>query len=555
MTNYDLDMNNKLIKNCLDPAAAQDVATKNYVDTHSSPSSYPVLRITVPGDTPLSAPTVQDEALTVIISSGGPTFSVNILPIAMNAPDFPTFNGALPYETDAGETGYFVYGSNENAGNTIGYVWTYVPNLGTPPGVWTLIKQTNADASILGGCQLSPTTANGGIPQTNGVYVFCGSFTQVSNPDGSNVLLTPSGLVKYNLGTGVWSALPVPMNAPFLNASSVPQPPAEVWGIPYDLIATVGSFLIGFPVPVTQIGGSFGNLMIYDGSGTLKTLGPNAGDGIINNGNVSCAFDALNRLWVGGNFASITLNGTVATDYGIVCLTDGTGAFDIINTLNSGLIEKGAAGVIHVVNSYDASKMVICGFFDFQTGGSHSIQGVNLCYYGIGGLTDLVSGVFAGAELADDVIGALVIDQTTYVASFKNGSTYSLYGLDNGTSSVFATGLVSPSENMLNWYFDAINAVTPLPLSYINFAYAGNPNPPPTAFRDAFSGSYQTTSITRVVCQSASTIHHVKPSGAVGDAPSVTIQSNYASISLIGDLANNVWDCIGTTGTIVFNDP
>jgi len=31
---YDLNMNNQRIYNCLDPAAAQDVATRNYVDTH-----------------------------------------------------------------------------------------------------------------------------------------------------------------------------------------------------------------------------------------------------------------------------------------------------------------------------------------------------------------------------------------------------------------------------------------------------------------------------------------------------------------------------------------
>jgi len=32
MANYDLNMNNQRIYNCLDPAAAQDVATRNYVD-------------------------------------------------------------------------------------------------------------------------------------------------------------------------------------------------------------------------------------------------------------------------------------------------------------------------------------------------------------------------------------------------------------------------------------------------------------------------------------------------------------------------------------------
>jgi len=33
MTYYDLNMNGKLINNCQDPSANQDVATKNYVDT------------------------------------------------------------------------------------------------------------------------------------------------------------------------------------------------------------------------------------------------------------------------------------------------------------------------------------------------------------------------------------------------------------------------------------------------------------------------------------------------------------------------------------------
>lgn len=37
MTYYDLNMNGKLINNCQDPSANQDVATKNYVDTFNFP--------------------------------------------------------------------------------------------------------------------------------------------------------------------------------------------------------------------------------------------------------------------------------------------------------------------------------------------------------------------------------------------------------------------------------------------------------------------------------------------------------------------------------------
>ena len=531
-----------------------------YLPANGASSS--VLRITAAGDTNLRAPTVQDEALTVIdVNSGGGLFSVDLLPIPIVAPNFPTFNGALPYETAAGEKGYLVYGSNVNAGNpfvVIGFIFTFVPDLANPEqGVWTLIKQTNAAGSFLGGCQLNPTTANGGEPAANATYVFCGSFTQVSNPDGTLAVNTPSGLVQYSLATGLWTALPTPAgSAPFLNGAGVAQPPAEVWGIPATL-AAVGDLLIGFTVPVSQNGVVYKNLCILDGA-VLKTIGTNAGDGIVNNGSVSCAFDSQDRLWVGGNFADITLGGAVLPDnYGVVCLTSGAGTFNAVNALDSGLTAKGVGslGVAHVVNSYDATKMVICGYFDFQTGGAHTIQGENLCYYDIGGASDLESFAFQGADLPDGVIGALVIDRSTYVVAYKNGAEYALYGLDTGSSATFATGLVSPSENMLNWYFDAINdPVTPLPLSYINFAYVGNLNPPPTAFRDGFSGSFQTANTTRIVCQGGSAIRHVKPSGAVGDAPSATIQSNYSSISLIGDLANNVWDCTGTTGNIVFND-
>ena len=41
MTYYDLNMNSKRINNCQDPSAAQDVATKNYVDTNIAPFFYP----------------------------------------------------------------------------------------------------------------------------------------------------------------------------------------------------------------------------------------------------------------------------------------------------------------------------------------------------------------------------------------------------------------------------------------------------------------------------------------------------------------------------------
>jgi hypothetical protein len=71
-TFYDLDMNSKKIINCQDPSVAQDVATKNYVDTAKYPIivSTPVLNpIIINSTLPTNTETVITSVTATIDSS------------------------------------------------------------------------------------------------------------------------------------------------------------------------------------------------------------------------------------------------------------------------------------------------------------------------------------------------------------------------------------------------------------------------------------------------------------------------------------------------------
>lgn len=69
-TYYDLNMNSKRINNCQDPSAAQDVATKNYVDTS------PVFNKAISGTTVPTANNCGNTASYIDLATVGPSVTI-----------------------------------------------------------------------------------------------------------------------------------------------------------------------------------------------------------------------------------------------------------------------------------------------------------------------------------------------------------------------------------------------------------------------------------------------------------------------------------------------
>lgn len=126
-----------------------------------------------------------------------------------------------------------------------------------------------------------------------------------------------------------------------------------------------------------------------------------------------------------------------------------------------------------------------------------------------------------------------------------------MYGSGQGGAlTSFASGLLSSLYEGVDWYFEAIAAGKPL--SYISFNYnQGSLDEEQNAFSGSFSDAAATSSL---VLQNGAVFRHISASGAYKDAPSATINTQFATLSLIGDTAANAWDVVGYTGTITFND-
>jgi hypothetical protein len=287
------------------------------------------------------------------------------------------------------------------------------------------------------------------------------------------------------------------------------------------------------------------------GGGTIKTLSPNAADGA---GDLTAVgFDTLNRLWLGGYFAFITFNGNNVPCQGIACLSTanvGSTSFDTFVQLPYTF--QRADMVSSFMNSFDGSKLTICGTMTTVTKSGVNIS--NFCYVDIANGTTLDIFVPIGSQIPTGSGGcgaALMIDADTYVVSYYGGASTFLFGLDANKSASFAKGLVNLNYNTLEWYWKAIDAGNPL--SYINFDYVNEANPQSPPAIDAFSGSYSGGGANTINFINGSICRYVKSTGEAGNATSISVQSIYSSVSLIGDTTTNAWDVVGTQGTLTFS--
>jgi hypothetical protein len=538
-----------------DDAVSYQKVLPQFLPENSASAS--VIRILQAGGTNIAPPSVQNEALTIIdlVPPNGGNFSVNILP---NPPtpnnETLIINGQIPFAT-ANEEGYLCYGSLDYGGlNQRGCIYKFIPNNANPSlGVWTLRAITTqvsnpAGTSVVisGGCQLDPTTANGGRPVAGADYIFAGGFVAITDPDGTNQV-NSTNFIQYDADTDTFSAVPIAAGVFTSNMNST-----ELVGLPATLIG-IGTFIIWSPSGTFQRGATdFTSIIVYSpaGGGTIKRVFPNAIDGAdeIN----AVALDSLNRLWLGGVFAFITFNGNQVPCQGIACIETAGGGSTSFDTFVQLPYQLQRADFVNgFKNSFDGTKFTICGSYSTITKGGVKIT--NFCYVDVANGTTLDIFIPTGSSVPSGApCGlSLMIDENTYVVSYQE--TYGinlLFGLDAGTSASFAKGLVSIFQNTLNWYWEGIDAGNPL--SYINFDYfADNPFNPPT--RTAFSGSFLGGGASTINFTGGATCRYVKASGEAGDATSISIQSAYSSVSLIGDKTANAWDVVGTQGTLTFS--
>lgn len=521
-----------------------------------------VVRINNAGAFPLRKPSVNNEALTIVetFSQGKAGFSVDVLPnpsALLPVGVFLDCVGALPYKNGA-ETGYLIYGGTTTPDGVIekGVIFKYVPNVASPKdGVWSLLAETESPVAIINsGCQLNPTRADGGEPADGALFVFCGAFTQITPAGGA--ALPCNNIVQYNSADGLFTAIPIA-------AGNLASPPAAVFGIPFAM-AAAGTFILlgGFANEPIQVGATnYGSIALYNpaAGGTLNFIGGQAGDTI---GDFQgeqpfwCSFDAQDRLWIGGNFQSSTIAGVPNTSRFLLCLSLNGTTFGTI-VPNIPVIGDGQDGtpVQFISNSYDGSKIVICGGGTFNdSGGSKRTGG-----FGIIDPTTLAitqPPAFNAAGTADITFGACYIDDANYVVSVveQAGTGVGLFGAaTGGTPTTFALGLMGIEYQGLDWYFEGIAAGKPL--SYIAFNYIQTGEIPTADEYNAFSGSFSDAAATSsLILQNGAVFRHISASGAYKDAPTATINTQFATLSLIGDTDANAWDVVGFTGTITFND-
>lgn len=523
-----------------------------YLPTNASATS--VIQITQGGNTPIRAPTVNNEQLTIIEQTqGGGTFTVNTL----SNPTVPAGNGFVYYGAvpffDGQDYGYFVWGNviDNLAGNIQnGVIYTYIPNTANPSaGVWTLLATTNAGATVWSGCVLEPTTANGGRPVAGQTFVFAGDFTEIDNVLTAVNTPAATGLVSYV--AGAFAVLPLTAG----NFATAPNwsGAALMVGVPQPLVATVGQIIMVNVYDIVQGATNFGSIIIYN-NGAIKRVGGGVADTIPLV--YSACFDTQNRLWIGGSFTSATINGAAITPTAVLCLSPLGGNFPTVVALPWTLTATGGqpASIRTISNNFDASALVINGG-NFQV---PAIGGVasGMAYISV---ATLAIDKFANIDsVATDALEASLmgIDNDTYITTFFQEGETALFGTEGGITATFAKGVVgSANPNtqapFLFWnHTDIVANVSDL--CYISFAYGALDGG--TDLYDAVSGAFLGAGGAVAVFQGGSRARYVRPDGSAGDAVSITFQNNFSTVQLIGDLANNKWDTVGTTGSIVFND-
>ena len=541
--------------NALDPVSYQKVLPKYLPDNAPATS---VIRITDANPVTVPAPTVQNEALTVIDVAGElETFSIN--QIATPPADL-TVLGVIPYTTPAGDFQYIVWGYEpDGVGQQRGCLYIYNPNDAVPAnGIWTkrFITDTGVPQRIIAVCRYNyATTDSEGAVPAGAEYAIFGDFGQLSDADGANVVVALQ-LAAWDTAADTAAALPIAAGVGFFD-----PPPTGMFAIPTALSAVAKLGFIS-PFPIVDSVRTYQNICLYltSGGGQFGNIGSNNNDGTFPTAAPAAIFTANmdydNRLWLGGNFPQFQLGGVVPAGFsteGMVCLTFSAVQpyFDTI--INTGIVYPSFTSVLSIRNAYAGAfggdnRLVVCGVFKVNIVGGGTATDIYQIATTYPVIAYTANPLIQANQVAYEPYASLMIDTSSYIAgndlALNNNFTF---GIDNNFVAGWDAVGGTYQTMFFNWYGKGINAVPPRPLSFIviqKTVGAGNVY---------YSGSYQAAQQTTITFGGGATARYIKASGAVGNATQAIIAQQYASFSLVGDLANNIWDVIGTYGTIVFS--
>lgn len=518
-----------------------------------------VIRIEDANPVVVPAPTVNNEALTVIDVAGElETFSVNPLaPI----PATLTINGVCPYTAPNGDLDYLVWGHEPvaaPAGQRRGVIYIYSPNLlNASQGVWTkrFITDVGVPQEVIQVCHynFANTISEGAIP-ANAQYAIYGNFGTLFDADGNNPVVGLA-LFAWDTQNDAVAALPI------ANGVSFQEPaPRYMIAIPTSLSQNgVCKLLFYSPLLIQQDQDTFKHVCQYSiaNGGEFVSIGSDAADGAYpdNNGIFSACFDYDNRLWLGGLFTQFQLSNAVPafSTAGLVCLTYDVGDFVFNTVVDTGIVLTNQNNIVSIRKKYAGqaaadNQVVFSGDFTVAlTAGGQTTNNffITTAYPAA---TFSVAALTQQNNVAYDPLTVLMLDNTSYVATnlTSHDGKYT-YGIDNNFVGGWDTVGGTIDTITMNWYGKAINANPPRPLSYFVLQQGG------AGGTIAYSGSYQAAQQTNITFGGGSVARYIKPSGAVGNATSAVIAQQYASFSLVADLAANVWDVIGTYGQVNFS--
>lgn len=514
-----------------------------------------VLKITQGGNTPIPAPTVNNEQLTIIEQTqGGGQFQVEAYPDppSPQGEDF-VYMGAVPFR-EGGSEGYFVFGHYQSilgGGIVNGVILKLL--IAEPPN-WETFATTDAGTTIWCACQLNPTVADGGRPALAQTYVFHGTFTQITDVESGQQTAVANQLVSYTEAGG-FVALPLTAGN-FDNNQGNWSGGLVLVGIPQPLVAACGEFLIINYTDLVQQGTNLGAIVIYDG-GLLKRIGGGVGDEIPQVS--SATFDTQNRLWICGEFNPAfppIVNSITLQQRALLCLSAQGGFFPTVVPFPFTINDQPTASsfILAVANSWNGLSIVINGS-GFQVAANGGVA-TGTAYIDVATLVIAKFGLIDTIptnELSDSVM----VDGDTYITAYFDDNQNFLFGTEAGITATFgkdtyARPQYNPLARVMFWNYVMIAAGIG-DLCYSTFAYSSVDGVDGSLYTGN-AGAFVAAGGATGVFQNGSKARYIRPDGSAGDAASATFQNSFSTLQLIGDLANNKWDVVGTTGNIVFND-
>lgn len=485
---------------------------------------------------PVPAPTAQNELLYIIETvAARKTFSLDQHTPASWTAAY-TAKGVVAWN-NGGVIKYLVYGQKQINDNTYcGFVAAYNPVADSWAWDMILTDQTPS-ATINGICELNP--AVNGQPVNNANFIIVGNFSSIAST--TPIVGSLSGVVKWN-SAGILQANFSKPDGTYLVEKiidGVCSPPTGYTG-DCEFVIYGSPLLINDGInPAVD----YHNIAFWDKTANVyKTIGGNAADGV--DAPVLCAAFQLSyaapaaRLFVGGVFTEATLQGGVEQDTkGIFCCTfTGTSPDAGVNVYLASVqpLQQKAPlpiAVNTIRNAYDPTDGVsIAGEFTSSQGVQNSLL-----------LDNALAAQSIDSQSQPDIINLLVNKGATtdYILS-GNSTPNTIYATEGGESASFGGPIIVPVQNNgITWNFAQITGGTT-----IAYVVVSNNN--------LFTGKYDAGN-EMVLDFSAANLVYADDTNE-HTALSAKLLQRYASLTLIGDQANNQWNLMSQVGPITYTD-